>query len=361
MFLLPTNFIVYKLTDQFVTDYTNVSVTDMYSIEAADWSDSLLEAYGIPREKLPRVCDPWEVIGEVTQKASRETGLKKGTPVVPGGGDWACTFYGAGYVKPGRAVDMTGTVCALNIAQASPRSIKYQCIVPMIAHRLRGGSQTAGVIYRWFRDQFGMIENILGETIPHDNYQRLDREAAGSSPGLLLTPHFLGEEHWKVGVRYGLLFGLTLDTKRGQIIRAILEGLAYELRRRLWGESPVDIKEVRTIGGGAKSNIWRQIKADIIGVPFCKINIDEGGCFGAAMVAGVGVGHFKDLISPIETFVKVVERNEPQKEFQHKYNELYKLYSKILQILDHSNIYEDYNATLKQLGLRFALKKITHL
>jgi len=354
IFLLPTNFIVFKLSDQFTTDYTNASMTDLYDIETGDWSDSILDIYEIPREKLPEIHDPWEVIGKITKKAADETGLKTGTPVVPGGGDWACTIYGAGYVKPGRAVNMIGTVDNLYVASTASKPLNQHIIVSTLDDLRKGITQTSGVIYRWFRDQFGIKTDNKANSLLNA-YQLLDQEAAQASPGLLLTPHFLGEEHWGQGVRYGMLFGLTLDTKRSQIIRAIMEALAYELRRDGWGDiaPSTDIEEVRAIGGGARSSVWMQIKADILGVPYCRINIDEGGCFGAAMLAGVGVGLFSDVITPIEEFVHVIKRSEPRDEAHRKYSELYIHYCKLIDTLGQSKIYEEYNETLRQLGLRF--------
>ena len=115
-FLLPKDVLVYFLTGEISTDKTDASVTNMFDVWRLDWSDELLDAYGIARDKLAPVHDPQEVVGGVTSEAASETGLKAGTPVVAGGGDWACTFYGAGFVKHGRGVDMTGTVGGFMIA-----------------------------------------------------------------------------------------------------------------------------------------------------------------------------------------------------------------------------------------------------
>jgi len=154
-FLLPKDVIVYFLTGEISTDRTDASATNMFDVWKLDWSDELLSDYGIPRDKLAPVNDPQDIVGEITEEAASDTGLASGTPVVAGGGDWACTYYGAGFVKPGRGVDMTGTVGGFNIAvnrdEAERKGIH---IVPDICGGGGGGSQAAASIYRWFKNEF---------------------------------------------------------------------------------------------------------------------------------------------------------------------------------------------------------------
>jgi len=356
-FLLPKDVLVYFLTGEISTDKTDAYATNMFDVWKLDWSDELLEDYGLTREKLAPVHLPQDIVGEVTQKSASDTGLKAGTPVAAGGGDWACTYYGAGYVKPGRGVDMTGTVGGFSIAiERDKAEMKGVHIIPTICGGGGGGSQAAASILRWFRNEFCETEVATAERLGISVYQLLDQEAERISPGsegILITPHFIGQRKPGNVNSRGIIYGLTLTTKRAQIIRAIMEGLAYEMRKgmevaRLGG---VSCDEIRAIGGASKSRIWRQIKADILQVPYCQINIDEGGCLGASILAGVGINLFRDLVSPVESIVKVVERQDPQPEFVDRYTELYQIYNKLDTTLESEKIYDEYIATLRQTGI----------
>lgn len=360
-FLLPKDYIVFKLTGEYSTDRTDASATNLFDIKKRVWSEELLELYGIPVDKLPKIYEPWQVVGEVLGPVSEEIGLKKGTPVIAGGADWACTFYGAGFTKPGRGVNMTGTVDNFMIASDN-FCLNYEYgitglthIVPNLYAGAWGGTQHAGSIYRWFRDELFVLEKQIADKYNISPYKLMDIEANSAPPGsggLLITPNFFGQRKPENPNSRGLIYGLTLTTKRANIIRAIMEGVAYKLRadlERCKNVTGVTCDEMRNIGGGARSNIWRQIKADILGIPFCKINVDEGGSFGVAMISGVGVGIFKDLISPIEKIVKVVEKNYPIQENVKVYNSLFKLYTKLHMILEKTGFYDEYIETIKDI------------
>jgi xylulokinase len=326
----------------------------MFDVSKQDWSDELLDAYGIPREKLPEVSRGEKVIGKVTEKSAQETGLTKNTPVVAGGLDAPVTFYGAGFVKPGRGVDMTGTVGAVMISGEAGGM--PMAVVPGLSVVGWAGSQAAASIYRWFKNELCELEEMVSKSTMTDVYQLLNREAdrvpAGSN-GLIVTPNFIGQRRPGNVNSRGIAYGLTLTTTKAQINRAILEGLAYEIRRGLQSilSAGVRCDEIRAIGGGGKSKLWRQIKADIIGIPYCRINIDEGGTFGAAVMAGVGVGVYSDLVSPVERIIKVVEREEPREEFKAIYDDLYGFYCKLDGVLEDQRVYADYVSILKKHGL----------
>jgi xylulokinase len=348
-FLVPKDVIAHRLTGVFSTDPTDAAYTDMFDFDKHVWSDRLLEAYDIPKEKLPEIHQPWEIKGYVIKQTAKETGLREDTPVVTGGADWACTRYGAGLIKPGRAIDMTGTTAGITLAlpRLNPNTSFWgKTIVPTIEPASGGSSQEgAGNMLRWFRDELGVVEKSLAEMTGIDTYFLMDREADTIEPGpgsILIIPNFVGGT--SLGSKYGVIFGLTVETTRGQIIRAFMEALAYRLRLGLDNARAkgIDVKEVWAIGGGGKSQVWRQIKADVMNVPYCKINVDEGGCFGVAILAGVGVGVYRDLIKPIDSMVKVVERNKPREKYRKKYEELFKVYKKLNAILEESKIFDEY-------------------
>lgn len=362
-FLPPGSVIVLKLTGEFSTDFTNAADPAMFDFVKGDWSESILQAAGIPRQKLPEVYNPTDVIGKVTKKAAEETGLNEGTTVIAGAMDAACCLYGAGLVKPGRCVDVTGTCGYWVVAVPAKAFVKRTAfdaltIAPGIEGVSGGICRTAGGLYRWFRDQFCQMEIEISRKTGISGYQLMDYEAEKveqGSGGVFIVPHFVGRG-MDLGIpRTGVMFGLTWTTTREQIIRAIMEGWAYDMKRSMEegeiGRRRIKIEEIRAIGGGGRSRTWRQIKADVLGIPFCRINIDEVGCFGVSVLAGVAVDLFKDAVTPIERIVKVVERNEPRDEYRERYNGLFKTYLKLNTALEQAGVYDQHIKILEKQKL----------
>lgn len=351
-FLLPKCFLVWKLTDELVEEPLDADGTGMFDHKRMDWCDELLELYGIPRNKLVDIKRPWDVVSGVCEKAAEDTGLAKGTPVVVGAADGPCQRYGAGFIKAGRGLDRCGTVGGLSVAVERPSGYIRFSLTPDIVSKSARGTQTAAASYRWFRDEFCSLEITEAVRNGKDVYQVMDQKAENVEPGsggIFFVPQLLGRGGRKN--RYGITFGLTLQTKREQIIRSIMEGFAYEIRRgkeENWDPYGITCDEVWTTGGGGKSGVWRQIKADILGLTYCRTNIEETGCFGAACIAGFGVGVYKDLIQPIESTVKVVERNYPKPKNKKRYDKLFQIYRKLNTTLEKSNIYNEYVTTLEE-------------
>lgn len=354
--LLPKDFIVYKLTGELSAEALDAQATGMFNLKKKDWSDELLDAYGIPRDKLVELVQPWDVVGGVTKKTAEETGLEKGTPVVAGAADGPCQVYGAGLVKAGRGLDRTGTVGQLFVAvERSKAPDASLFVLPNIVRMKIGGTSTAGASFRWFRDKFGRVEKMLAETMGRDVYDLMDAQVEKTEPGaggVIFNPYLLGRGGPMN--KHGWFFGITLNTSREQMMRAVMEGFGFELRRgkeQNWKRLGVECDEVWTTGGGNIGRVWRQIKADILNLTYCKTNVEETGNLGAAVIAGYGVGIYKDLVTPIEDIVKVVERNEPREEYRHVYDELYNIYYKLNTLLEESGIYNNYVESLERGGL----------
>lgn len=352
--VMPKSFLVWKLTGQFAEEPLDASMTGLFDSVTNDWSDELLSAYGVPREQLAEIRKPWDVVGGVTEQAAKDTGLAVGTPVVVGAHDNECLNLGSGLVKAGRLLDKTGTVGRLTLAVERPADAFGFSLVPTIG--LVGiAMETGAASLRWVRNQLCEPERLVAGKAGAEAYQLMDQEAACVEPGaggILFTPHLIGRSG--TTNRHGVIFGLTLQATREQLVRAVMEGYSYELRRgkeRVIDPQGGSLGEVWATGGGAKSRVWRQIKADVLGLPYCQLNIEETGCLGAAIIAGYGVGVFSDLVSPIDTFVKVVERNEPRPEYQQRYDALYQVYKKLNETLEQSKIFDDYVKTLETVGI----------
>ncbi len=341
-FLLPTDYIRFKLTGEFITDYTNASETDMYDPDKGDWSTDLLDTYGIEQDKLPKICHPWSVIGKITKNVEQDTGLLQGTPVIAGGGDWACTEYGAGYVRPGRAVVMMGTTFDLAISgNAEPPKMK-NTIVSDIETVAGTVVESGGVVYRWFRDQF-YIKDHKNISRNLNIYSQMNVEANTSESGILMLPHFLRSPNIQGNIKHSVVFGMNLDSSRGQLGRAIMEGITFEMRRGILGTQLLgnEVNEIRACGGAAENEVWRQIIADVFNLPVGRIDKEETGCFGAAILAGVGIGIYSDLVDPIEKLVKFIDWNQPQKKNEKKYQGLFQQYCQLAETFENFE-FQDY-------------------
>ncbi len=353
--IMPKSFLVWKLTGEFVEEPLDGSMTGMFDSVEGDWSDELLNAYQIPREKLAEIKKPWDIAGVVTKQAAMDTGLAEGTQVVVGSHDSECQIYGAGLTKVGRALDRTGTVGGLIVAVKKTQNTPGFSLIPEITFVTSGMIQTAGVSLRWARDQFCEPEKLVAEKMGVDAYKLMDQEVESvehGSGGIFFMPYLLGRS--SPMNRHGVIFGLTLETKREQIIRAVMEGFGYEIRRgkeKNLDSQGIKCDEVWTTGGGGKSRTWRQIKADILGLTYCKTNVEETGCLGAAVIAGYGVGVFNDIVSPIESIVKVVERTEPRPDYKKRYDELFQAYKELNDTLEQSGIYDDYVKAMEKGGI----------
>lgn len=312
--MLPKDYVRYQLTGDRATDMADASGTLLLDVAHRRWSNEMLEAAGIDRQLLPELYESPEICGKVSAGAAAVTGLKAGTPVVAGAGDQAAGATGMGIVTPGAVsatIGTSGVVFAATDAPALDRQGRLHTFCHAIPGRwhMMGVTQAAGLSLRWFRDQFG-----AGEDDGRDPYERLTDEAATAtvgSKGLLWTPYLMGERtpHLDPEARAALV-GLTASHKRADVIRAILEGVAFSLRDTfsIFGDMNVPVKSVRLGGGGARSALWRQIQADVYGHQVEMVEAEEGAAYGAALLAGVGAGVWASVDEACEAVVRVAAR-----------------------------------------------------
>lgn len=337
-FMLPKDYVGFKLTGEVKTDVNDASGTSLFDVKNRRWSDELVEELGIPRESLPEALESPKVRGEVTAEASEETGLRRGTPVVAGAGDQGAAGVGAGVVEEGIVSVNIGTS---GVVFTHSDTYRYDplgrlhgfCHAVPGAWHLMGVMLAAGGSFRWFRDSLGQLEKSLAELIGVDPYDLLSKEAERAPPGsegLIFLPYLSGERtpHADPYAR-GVFFGLSLKHSRAHIIRAILEGVCYGLRDslELMGSLGVKAREVRVLGGGARSALWRQILADVLGVDAYTMEVDEGSSFGAAILASVGVGAYSSVRDAVREMVRTkdyVKHNPVNRELYDKYYKLYR-------------------------------------
>ncbi len=331
-FLLPKDYVRFRLTGERATDVADASGTLLLDVAHRRWSDSMLDSLHIEKSCLPALYESPQVTGSVSQKAAAETGLREGTPVVAGAGDQAAGAVGMGIVRPGAVsatIGTSGVVFAATDRPALDRRGRVHTFCHAIPNRwhVMGVTQAAGLSLRWFRDQFGPRDANDG-----DPYDSLCKEAASAPPGsdgVLWAPYLMGERtpHLDPNARAAFT-GLTMSHRRAHFIRAILEGVAYSLRDTLtiFAEMDVPVETIRLGGGGARARLWRQIQADVYGRAVEVLAAEEGAAYGAALLAGVGAGVWSSVDEACDAAVRVAERVEPEEPARSMMNKQYDSY-----------------------------------
>ncbi len=338
-FVQAKDFIVARLTGVFASDYSDASGTNLYDLKTFSWSPELLQAASLEPDLLPDLHESSDVIGQVLASVAEETGLAPGTPVVIGGGDGSCASVGAGVVRAGSAYNYLGSSSWIALATTEPifdpamRTFTF-------AHLMRGmympcgTMQSAGGSYQWLRDTFCLPEKDAAERLSISPYELMNLQAEKSPPGahgLLYFPYLLGERspRWNANAR-AAYFGLSMSHTRADIIRATLEGITFNLNVILqaFHKQGVHIESMRVIGGGAKGRIWRQILADIYGLPIQRPELlVEATSLGAALAGGIGVGLYQDW-NLAETLTPIVDELLPNPLLTERYDKLFRIFNR---------------------------------
>ena len=277
------------------------------------WSAEVAEAAGIPLSWLPRLFEGPEICARISEAGSAATGLTAGTPVATGAGDQGAGAVGMGIVAPGSVSATIGTSGVVFAATDKPtmdplgRLHTFCHALPGMWH-VMGVTNGAGLSLRWLRDNFA----------PDTTYDELTAEAAqipAGSDGMLWAPYLFGERtpHLDPEARAAFV-GITASHTRAHFVRAVLEGVAFSLRDTLslFEELEIPVTQIRLGGGGARGSLWRQIQADVYGRPVELLAAEEGGAFGAALLAGVGIGAWPDVEEACSETVHVAQTIQPK-------------------------------------------------
>jgi xylulokinase len=295
--LLPKDYIRFKLTGEYVSDVSDASGMALFDVVRRRWSNELVERLSLDARILPRVLESQEISGVVSRAAAECTGLAEGTPVVAGAGDQAASAVGNGIVEPGRVSCTIGTSGVVFAHTASPAydpagRVHTFCHAVRGAWHVMGVTQGAGLSLQWFR------KNLA----PGVEYDALTAEAARApvgSQGLYWLPYLMGERtpHLDASARGGWI-GLTAKHSRADLIRSILEGVAYSQKDCLSIIEGLGVTtdSVRLSGGGARSAFWRQMFADVLGRRVATLETEEGSAFGAALLSMVGTGEYASVL-----------------------------------------------------------------
>jgi xylulokinase len=341
-FVQVNGYINYRLTGDYSLDAAHAALLQLRSYSTGEWYKPLCDACGVGPERFPEVKACHCVHGEVSSIAAEATGLPPGTPVMAGTVDSAAAALEAGAAEPGVGVDMTGTSSVLTMPNENGVTeaafIAMPHAIPGV-HLLLGAMVASGASLRWFRDELGDSEVQTAARINSDPFDLLTEKAAAISPGscgVVFLPYMAGERSplWHTNAR-GVFFGLSLSTPKAALIRAILEGTAFALCHNveLAGRAGIRLSEIRSVGGGARSHLWNQIKADVLGIPVSLPEAAVGAPFGDAVLAGMGLGLYPDVRRALRDMVKMRTRFEPNMENHSRYQETYRIFRRLYEHL----------------------------
>ena len=338
-FLLVQDYLIYRLSGRFVSD-GSVSCTTLYFDIAADaWWDEMLEMVGITKDQLPEIHKPGSVIGTIQASAARELGLSTHTKVVNGGMDQAVGAIGAGNIQAGIISETTGAALAIQVTVDRP-DMDPRKSIPVYVHSVPNRfllvpvCPTAGMAFKWFRDQFGEME-VQNAAAQHTDSYDLLTQMAESIPagcdGLLMLPHLMGAFSPETNPNArGTFTGFTLRHTRAHFARAVMEGVAFMLKRNVEyiEQAGISIREIISSGGGSRSRLWTQIKANVCDKPVVILQNKETALLGDAILAGTAVKIFTSVQDGCQKMVAPQEKFEANEE-KNAYIQPYKNYCEL--------------------------------
>ncbi len=334
-----SSFIAFMLGAQPVLDYSLANRSLLFDIDAGAWSVDLMTAAGVDGSRLPPLAPSGSVVGEVSPAAAAELGLQAGTTIIAGAHDQCANALGSGAVQPGQAMYGMGS---------------FHCIAPVFNRRLDPTTMVerglctehhavpgcyvtfiynqVGSVVKWYRDTFAAAEHHQALLNGVDVYPDLFGEIPPGPSSVLVLPHFsTGGPPDFISNSSGVLTGLRLETRRGEILKGILESAVFSLKSciDLLPATGIQIDEYRVVGGGSKSNAWVQICADIMGRPVMRPVATEAGALGAAIIAGIGKGVFSSFSEGVQAMVRLERSFEPDESMRQKYQERFDLFSQL--------------------------------
>jgi xylulokinase len=325
--ILPKDYIRLKLTGEYATDVADGSGMALVDIKKRQWSDELLGKLDIDKALLPKLYESPDVTGTLTQSAATLLGLAAGTPVVAGAGDVMSGAIGNGIVETGlvsASLGTSGVMCvhadtpAIDDQGDSPGRVATMCHAVPGKYVVFGCMLSAAGSFQWYADQLAQHEIALAKKQKRNVFELLTELAATApvgSEGLFFMPHLTGERcPYPDPDARGAWMGLTRRTDKAMMVRALLEGVTFNMNAMLQimrQEMNIPVKQARGTGGGTKSTLWKQMQADIYDTPLVVTNSEEGGAYGVALLAGVGAGVWPTVEAACRATIKTIETTKP--------------------------------------------------
>ena len=347
--MLFGDYISFCLTGRMVIDYSLASRTMAFDVVKKQWSEEILNASGVDYDLFSKPSCAGAVIGEIQKETAALLGLSEATVVVTGAHDQICAAVGAGVMEKGMAIDGIGSVECITTVYDKPvlnkkmMENKYNC-APYVKEGMYASyafNFTGGSLLKWYRDTFAVHEHERAKKAGMNVYELLDNAAGETPSDLLVLPHFAGAGTPFMDTEAkGAILGLDFNTKAPAVYRAMLEGVTYEMALNLecLKDAGINIDVLRAVGGGAKSDLWLQIKADIMQRKVQRLDVDEAGTLGAAMLAGKAAGVYNSIDEAAKCLIRVKKEFYPDFRHVDKYAENYGRYKKIYKSL--KNIFD---------------------
>ena len=347
------DFVINYLTGEFITDWTQASRTMLFNINSLEWDAEMCAHFSIPIEKLAKAVPSGTIVGGLKKNLQSEFNLRPDMPVISVGGDQQAAAVGLGVVEQGLMCANTGTGSFILAHAEKPAFDKNQrvvCTASAVAGKwlIEAGIYTSGSVYRWFRDNFATVENSAARDLQIDAYEILNSEIKNTSPGaegIFVIPHFAGSAapYWDPTAA-GLIFGCSLGHKRSHVIRALLEGICFEIYKniKIIESMTSNIKEIRVSGGAARSTTFNQIQADVYGKTVLRGVSEQSSALGSMFVAAASIGLYKDIPTAVSACAACDphSRRFPNEEAHELYEKMLVLNDELYTALAAHNIYD---------------------
>ncbi|MCR1899416.1 xylulokinase [Irregularibacter muris] len=336
--LLPKDYIRYKFTGDISMEMSDAAGTLLYDVKNKRWNKELIHKLDLKENIFPKVVKSTDIVGSIKKEIARELGLSEKTLIIAGGADNACAAIGSGIVENSKAALSIGTSGTI-IAYTDKNNVETKGNLHFFNHAcdnswyLMTVMLSAGMCLKWFRN------NILKTDKTYEELTNMASKVLPGSNGVIFLPYLFGERspHPDPNAK-SMFYGLSSNTTPEDLIRSVLEGVALGFKDCLASiEKSIDIKEIRLTGGGANSQLWTSIIADVLDREISLINVEEGPAFGAAIIAGVGSGVFEDFKPILDKAVKVKKIVKPNKENVKLYQKYYKIYTLLYDNLKECN------------------------
>lgn len=339
-FVTYEEFLLYHLGGQPCLDTTMASRSMGFDLAKGAWSEEILKTMGVSTSQLSQVCPSGAQVGKMRPTLTKRFELDSCPPLFAGGHDQPMAAVGAGVIEEGMALDSAGTAEVLSVVYRGPRinSQMYESFYSSYYHAVPSlyfsfaHMQVGGILQRWYRDNFGAPEMAQAQSLGQDFYTCALAKCKDAPSPVLVLPHFNGSGTPLCDIRsLGAFVGLTLATTRHDILKGILDSLCFELRTNTdtMRRAGIRIDSLRAVGGGARSPLWLQTKADVLGIPVQTISCKEAGCLGAAILAAVGSGAYSSIAQACSAMTHTETLYTPRAESAAQYEALYEIYRQL--------------------------------
>lgn len=345
--LFPKDYLRYRMTGEVATEVSDAALSWLMDMNSRDWSDEMFKFTGLPRDIVPeKILESCDVAGYLTNEVAKSWGIKAGIPIAAGGGDQAAGGVGVGIVRTGSIAATIGTSGVIFGVSDTPFMDKQKRGMFSLCHSVNnkyaflGCTLGAGGSMKWLRDNLFKNEKAMLANSKFDIYDYMTSFAEKvpvGSDGLTFLPYMSGEgtPHVDPDAR-GVFFGLSYRHNLASMTRAVMEGVTFSLRDTIEiikETNNINIDEVRAMGGGSKSSLWRQIQADVYNATVITTNMSEGGAAGGAIMGAVAANCYKDVEEACSDLIHIVNKTEPIKENVKIYNDYYETYRELYPAL----------------------------